>query len=298
MGAPRRRATIVVALVLPVVAAATVAVLALGGFAPGRPASAAPGVPEPGEHAPAAASPSTAGAARAEPPSPALAAGSPTATGTATASTASALLGPTGSAAASAAASATGSRAVDPAPQRIFVFGDSMVINMLQRLADYALENGHELSAAIWYGSTSAAWGSGGKLEQLLLQRDPTFVLVVLGSSEMTSVETKIGAASIQRVIDVIGKRKWAWVGPLHWRDDAVYNAMLERLNGAGHFFRSTEIKFRDVGDHVHPTPEAGAKWADAIAAWIVAESDVPIRMALPTRVAPKPNPLVFPPPY
>ncbi|MBI4957322.1 MAG: SGNH/GDSL hydrolase family protein [Myxococcales bacterium] len=294
MGAPRRRAAFVVAVLLPVVAAATVAVLALGGFAEGRPASAAPGVPAAADPAteptPTAGAETTSTAAAAS----AASASTPDPSGAATASTAGALPAPTGS----AAESATPGRTIDPAPQRIFVFGDSMVINMLQRLADYALENGHELSAAIWYGSTSAAWGSGGKLEQLLLQRDPTFVLVVLGSSEMTSVETKIGAASIQRVIDVIGKRKWAWVGPLHWRDDAVYNAMLERLNGPGHFFRSTEIKFRDVGDHVHPTPEAGAKWADAIAAWLVAKSDVPIRMALPTRSAPKPSPLVFPPPY
>src|SRR5512138_2867688 len=68
-------------------------------------------------------------------------------------------------------------RQPDASKQRILLFGDSMVPILMPRLADYCLENGHELFPVVWYGSTIIYWGWEDKLERLLVEFSPTMVI-------------------------------------------------------------------------------------------------------------------------
>ena len=189
--------------------------------------------------------------------------------------------------------------AVDATPQRILVFGDSMVINMLQRLGDYCRENGHELLPAVWYGSTTQAWAGQNKLEQLLYEFRPTFVIVSLGASEVLARDPDSRDHFVRTILTKIGDRKLIWIGPPDTRADTYgLDAMLARTVGAGRYFRSVDLTLPREADGVHPTPKGGRIWLEAVRSWIVEKSTVPILLKTPTSEGPRPAARVYPPPY
>jgi hypothetical protein len=182
-------------------------------------------------------------------------------------------------------------RPIDPAPQRILVVGDSMTYNLLPLLADYALENGHYLHPAIWWGSTSMGWAGSRKLDELLQRHQPTFVLVVLGSSEILGKNIDaLATAAVHKLVARVGDRKLAWIGPPNWRPDTGINAVLERELGRGRYFRSAELVLEREADGIHPTKKGGRVWAEHFIRWLADESDVPILLRPPTRVAQVPS--------
>jgi hypothetical protein len=187
---------------------------------------------------------------------------------------------------------------VNTAPQRILLVGDSMVFNLIPRLSDYCLQNGHTLKPAIWYASTTIAWGSQSKLDQLITEFEPTFVLIVLGSSELTSRSMEGRAQSVRNMLQKIGDREMAWVGPPNWRPDTGINALLEAELGKDRFFRSAELELERESDGIHPNRAAGSQWADLIAAWLEREGRAHIVMKTPERTGTPPSPVIFPPPY
>ncbi len=182
-------------------------------------------------------------------------------------------------------------RPFDPEPQRILVVGDSMVHNLMPLLADYCLENGHYLHPAIWWGSTSMGWAGSPKLDALFSRHRPTFVLFVLGSSEIISKNIDVLATSaVRRLIARVGERKLAWIGPPNWRPDTGINATLERELGPGRFFRSAELVLEREKDGIHPTRAGGRVWAEHFLRWLAEESAVAIALRPPTRVAKVPS--------
>jgi hypothetical protein len=183
-------------------------------------------------------------------------------------------------------------------PQRILLFGDSMVPVLAPRLADYCLENGHELYPAVWYGSTIIYWAWQERLDQLLEELHPTVVIAALGSSELAVRDVGECEPYVQAIVRKVGERKLVWVGPPNWRDDTGVNAMLERVLGPRRFFRSDRIGLERRADGIHPSDEAGAKWVDALAQWMVTHSDAPIALSPPTRKAPPVPERVYSPPF
>jgi hypothetical protein len=178
-------------------------------------------------------------------------------------------------------------RLPDGSPQRILLFGDSMVPVLAPRLADWALESGHALFPVVWYGSTIIRWAKVDELDQLLVELQPTIVVAVLGSSELTVRDVLECEPFVQILAQKVGKRKLVWVGPPNWRDDTGVNAMIERAVGAGRFFRSSALSLDRRADGIHPSDRGGADWADAFARWVRDESSAPIVLARPTRTAP-----------
>jgi hypothetical protein len=188
---------------------------------------------------------------------------------------------------------------VDPAPQRILIVGDSMVINMLQRLGDYCRENGHELLPAVWYGSTTQAWAGQNKLDQLIQEFRPTFVIISLGASEVLARAPASRDHFVRTIVNKVGDRKLLWIGPPDPRADTYgLDAMLARTVGRGRYFRSVDLTLPREADGVHPTPKGGRMWLEAIRTWILAESSVAIRLDTPTSEGPRPAARVYPPPY
>ncbi len=187
---------------------------------------------------------------------------------------------------------------IDRSPQRILIFGDSMVLNLMIRLADYCQENGHQVFPVVWYASTTLAWGTQDKLDRFIKKYRPTFIIVVLGSSEIFIKNIADRAKWVRRINEKIGPRKYIWVGPPIWRKDTGINQMLERAVGPQHYFRSSDLTLEREADGIHPTPPGAVEWMDAISRWIVQRSAVPIQLNLPTKKAPRPAAEVLPPPY
>jgi hypothetical protein len=188
-------------------------------------------------------------------------------------------------------------RPVDRSPQRILIVGDSMVERLMQRFAAYCHDNGHELSPAIWYASTTIGWARDGKLAQLLTEIDPTYVVVVLGSSELTMRQVERVTPAIRRILGLLGDRDFVWIGPPNWRQDTGINEVLRREVGGARFFRSADLTFERASDGIHPSWDSAAAWMDAIATWIVDESAAPIVLDRPTSEVPRPSARVLPPP-
>ena len=188
--------------------------------------------------------------------------------------------------------------AVDETPQRILIIGDSMLDGLLPRLADYAVENDHSLNAVIWYGSRTIDWARGSRLNDALRDYRPTLVIAVIGSNELTARDIEKRAGSVQQILKLIGERKLVWVGPPNWRVDTGIGALLAREVGEKRYFRSLELSFERKRDGIHPTLASSQKWLDAIAAWIMTRSSVPVRLTTPRMTgAPRPNARVFAPP-
>ncbi len=187
---------------------------------------------------------------------------------------------------------------VDPAAQRILILGDSMIEGLLPRLADYAAENGHSVNAVIWYGSRTIDWAHGSRLTDALRDYRPTFVIVVVGSSELTTRDIEKRASAVEAMLKAIGERKLMWVGPPNWRTDTGIGALLEREVGTERYFRSADLTFERNRDGVHPTLASAKRWMDAIADWNVKQSGVPIRFDVPQKTGtPRPSVRVFAPP-
>jgi hypothetical protein len=196
------------------------------------------------------------------------------------------------------AAEQSGRPALDPTPQRILILGDSMIEGLLPRLADYAAQNGHSVNAVIWYGSRTIDWARGNRLSDALRDYRPTFVIFVVGSSELTTREVEKRASAVEQMLKLVGDRKLIWVGPPNWRADTGIGALLEREVGSERYFRSLDLTFERNRDGVHPTMASAKRWMDAVADWTVNRSAVPIRLDLPQKTGtPRPNVRVFAPP-
>lgn len=182
-------------------------------------------------------------------------------------------------------------RPIDPNPQRILVVGDSMVYNLLPLLASYCEHNGHQLHPAIWWGSTSMGWAGSRKLDELLVRHQPTFVIFVLGSSEVLSkVIHTIAPPAIEKLRKRIGDRKFVWIGPPNWREDTGINDVLQQQLGDSLYFRSAELELEREDDGIHPTPKGGRVWAEHFIRWWKEESAVPIVLEPPTHEAKVPS--------
>jgi hypothetical protein len=185
-------------------------------------------------------------------------------------------------------------RPLDRSPQKILVFGDSTVKALMWRLSDYCAENGHSMFAASWYGSTTIGWGVKERLDLLIATHRPSFLIVSLGSSELSLKDVASREMFIRSIMDKIGPRPFVWVGPPNVDADTGINALIERIVGEDHFFRSTGLELARYGDNFHPTEDAGRAWMDAIAHWIVTSSASPIALDLPTKAGPPPDRQIF----
>lgn len=188
-------------------------------------------------------------------------------------------------------------RPVDRSPQRILMFGDSMIEELMLRMADYCQQNGHTLHPAVWYAAGTLHWAQDDRLDRLIATHDPTVVIAVLGSNELTTRNLGTRTSAVRQVVTKVGDRPLLWIGPPNWTEDTGINDLIERTVGRARFFRSADLDLARKPDGVHPTRAASAQWMDAVARWIETESAHPFVLEEPTGQAPRPAAQVFAPP-
>lgn len=178
----------------------------------------------------------------------------------------------------------------DTCQQRILFFGDSMAEGLVRRMADYAQENGHELSRVIWYNSTTRLWASSDTLQHYIKKYQPTFFMVCIGGNEQFLKNPQEREVYIRQIINKMKGRSFVWVGIPTWKGDTGFNKIVQHCVGEDRYFDSRRLILKRGSDHVHPTFGAASLWMDSIAVWM--QDKYAILMQKPSQKATQKFPL------
>jgi lysophospholipase L1-like esterase len=110
-------------------------------------------------------------------------------------------------------------------------------------------------------------------LLDLVAQYQPTLTIITLGANEIPLADATLRKGAIKRIVEQASRYgTCVWTLPPTWRDDG--NEILEVIRA-----EAAPCKVYDAGalakdiprkkDKIHPTPEGGAKWAEAFWKWL-----------------------------
>ncbi len=105
-----------------------------------------------------------------------------------------------------------------------------------------------------------------------LLSPKPDLVLVTLGANEFESPAPSAHAPAIRALVKRIGASPCVWVAPVSWKKDTGILDVV-RANVAPCVYFDSDALVGDVPrqrDHIHPSAEGGARWADALFRWLI----------------------------
>lgn len=170
---------------------------------------------------------------------------------------------------------------LDSLPKNIFLFGDSMTLNIALRMAEYAKQNGHKFHAINWDSSHTKIWAETDTLAHYLKQYKPDYIFICLGSNEVYFKDPTKRLPYIRKILELIDTVPYVWIGPPNWNEETTLNDMLVTVCRKGSFFRSEGIKLKRKKDNIHPTREATVTWVDSIMRWLP-ESSHPILAEFP----------------
>lgn len=174
--------------------------------------------------------------------------------------------------------------AVDTTRRRILLIGDSMVEGLRLRMADYALENGYDLMAVVWYSATTYWYAKSDTLNYFINQHQPDFIMMSLGGNEQFARDLTRRAGYVQEIVDRIGDIPFIWIGTPSWRSNATFNDCAREVVGDDRFYESAHLTLERQKDHAHPTIAAASIWMDSLAVWMSSPQTAhPIRMNVPT---------------
>ena len=170
----------------------------------------------------------------------------------------------------------------DMSPQRFLFVGDSMVEPIAHFFWNYAVENGHELYTVTWYGSSSYSWGLTKTLDHYIEECKPTFVILCMGSNELTIKDMNTVTKNVNSILEKIGDLPFVWIGPpsytkdnpnavKRWIDNG-YNDQIMSLVGGDRFFDSRDMVMDRARDGLHPTMKSAVVWMDQLAEWMTSE--------------------------
>lgn len=157
----------------------------------------------------------------------------------------------------------------DSTPQRIFLFGDSMTLNLAYRLAAYAKHNGHEFHAVNWDSSNTKIWAANDTLKNCIRRYKPTQIFIALGANELYLTHPEKRLPQIRNILSTIGDIPFVWIGPPALKTDGGLNELLEKTLPKGTFFRSSGLELKRRKDKIHPTRSASADWIDSVMVWL-----------------------------
>lgn len=152
--------------------------------------------------------------------------------------------------------------------------GDSFVHSGLtQRLREHLAPLGVRYEVRAQHSTNSLDWAK--RAPELVASTQPDLVIVTLGGNEIASKHLPVQARAIRRIVEAIGERSCVWTTPPLWRDeDGLFDVLQENLAPCRFFETDLEVGSylprRDDG--IHPTAEGGAKWADALFAYLERE--------------------------
>ena len=178
----------------------------------------------------------------------------------------------------------------DTTSQRILFIGDSMAEGLVRRMADYAQENGHNLSRIIWYNSTTILWASSDTVQYFSQKYQPTYFMVCIGGNEQFLKDPSDREEYIHKIIGTFGNTPYIWIGVPSWKEDTGLNNLIQKCVGENRYFDSRRLALKRGSDRIHPTFGAASLWMDSIAVWM--KDRYSIRMQKPRKKATHKYPL------
>jgi hypothetical protein len=169
----------------------------------------------------------------------------------------------------------------DTTKQKILLIGDSMVQELELIFAPICANNHHQFRSIAIQSTSIQTYAQSDTLEKMIKEFEPSLVIIVLGSNELTIPDIESRRPYVNKILQVIGERKVIWIGPPNWRKDTGMNDLLAEIMGEDRFFRSANLKFQRKTDGIHPTYEASVMWSDSIFHWIEHKSRYRIRFDL-----------------
>jgi lysophospholipase L1-like esterase len=135
--------------------------------------------------------------------------------------------------------------------------------------------------------SFTTTWA--GKMELLVANTQPDLVIINLGANEVANVDPPAHAPAVRRIVAAIGGRPCVWVAAPSFRKDTGISDVIRQNSAPCRYYDSDKLVGKPIArqsDHIHPTDEGGAVWADAFWTWLQAE-----RTAAPLAPGEKPSP-------
>ncbi len=181
----------------------------------------------------------------------------------------------------------------DRVHHRILLIGDDLVEDIAPRLYSYAINSGHEMRTTLWMGSTTKTWGYTDELPKLIKKVKPSFIIVCLGTNDLSHNDVSLRAPAVKEIVKEIGDIPFVWIGPISLKtidhDPGVVN-MIRQTVGDNRFFDSFNLHMARV-DEMRPTGEAAVRWTDEIAIWMSSTQTAhPIIMETPKEEIPLKN--------
>ena len=174
--------------------------------------------------------------------------------------------------------------AVDTTRRRLLLIGDSMVEGLRLRMADYAMENGYDLMAVVWYSSSTLWYTKSDTLRYFIDKHQPDYILICLGGNEQFARDLDKRAGYVRTMVERIGDIPFVWIGIPSWRSNCKFNDCVRGVVGDKRFYDSSRLTLARCEDHAHPTPAAASQWMDSVAVWLSGQETAhPIRMNVPT---------------
>jgi hypothetical protein len=118
--------------------------------------------------------------------------------------------------------------------------------------------------------SFTTTWAS--KMSLLVSNTQPDLVIINLGANEISNTDPPAHAGAVRRIIQAIGNRPCVWITPPLWRKDTGIIKVIREHSAPCRFFDSDAIVKATIprqSDHIHPTDEGGAIWAEAFWGWL-----------------------------
>jgi lysophospholipase L1-like esterase len=118
--------------------------------------------------------------------------------------------------------------------------------------------------------SFTTTWSS--RMERLVADTQPDLVIINLGANEVANVDPPAHAPAVRRIVAAIGGRPCVWVSAPSWRKDTGIGAVIRQNSAPCRYFDSDKLVGQPIprqSDHIHPTDEGGAVWAEAFWSWL-----------------------------
>lgn len=174
---------------------------------------------------------------------------------------------------------------------KLLLIGDSMTEHLRTRLRDYGIKNGYDIECVIWYGSTTAHFGTCDTLAYFIRKYRPSFVMLALGSNELFIKDIREKRDGyVKHIVSQMGRTPFLWIAPPNWKEDTGINDMILENVGASRYYESRKLHYTRASDGAHPTRESAYQWMDSIAVFMNNNPRFPVEMTFPD-IAEKKNP-------
>lgn len=160
-----------------------------------------------------------------------------------------------------------------PPSTAVLHVGDSMVPQLARALRPRFREYGVRYEMRFEQSTFTSTWA--GRMPALVAATQPHLVLVTLGGNELANPQPENHARFVRRIVESIGARPCIWITPPLWRDETGIFDVIQKNAAPCRFFETdvhVDGPIERVGDGIHPTPDGGVTWADALWPWLMDE--------------------------